>query len=798
VAWYRFDEGAIGSVPSGSVPDYSGNGLNGVPYGTNGPRYVTGLDLVYGKALDFDGTDDRIYVPDDPKLQLTHSLTLEACLNLHSFKPASNGNSFIVWRGDTRGGMDPYNLVLDPTAQELRFWIEGTTPGDFEDLRTPFTWLNQPVHVAGVLNDATGFMGLYVNGQLKASTTTGTRPFGALDPSKKPGLGIGGFWTPTGTAFYLDGVIDEVRISDVPLDASQFLCSAPPSLVWTGEFGYTSDGLNPDSGNPTGTASPTTFTFRVRCKQPYFPATTTQCLIQHCVGGVWQSYKGLTMTPVGGDVTSGRIYAASTQLPNEVFRYAFFFANSRGVSTGEPAQYRPGPLMVGPPQLRWSSATGFGEDGVKPDSGEPGTRFRFEVVYSDSAGDPPTLRRLLIRRNGTQYRGITLNPVTGGDYREGMTFFCYTKLTEAGTYTYRFKFRDASGLATGPPAAWKSGPAVAWPPEPPVLEWVGAPGYESDGVDPDMGDANSTTFIAKVKYTDRTGAAPLRARCLIQRRSCGDGWAACRSLALTKESGDISTGAIYAASVTLPNLVYKYRFSFRDGTGTDVSGEPASFGQGPLIVGKPWVCWTGASGFGSDGVSPDSGAPGTSFRFQVKYADSVGDEPTTCKLLVRRYGRLLLQEPLSAASSGDLRLGKVYRTSVRLDTPGSYEYRFSLADASGNALGPPSNWTDGPTITGSGSAMVTSLAAAPTRAGAQITFSLSGAANVTATVLNVAGRPIRTIAADKPLDAGLQTLLWDRRAETGLPVPSGLYLIRVKARDARGGQSTTLATVALR
>jgi hypothetical protein len=69
---------------------------------------------------------------------------------------------------------------------------------------------------------------------------------------------------------------------------------------------------------------------------------------------------------------------------------------------------------------------------------------------------------------------------------------------------------------------------------------------------------------------------------------------------------------------------------------------------------------------------------------------------------------------------------------------------------------------------------------------------------VTATVVNVAGRPIGTIVADKPLDAGLQSLLWDRIAGSGLPVPPGLYLIRVTARDAEGGQTTALAPVALR
>jgi len=90
------------------------------------------------------------------------------------------------------------------------------------------------------------------------------------------------------------------------------------------------------------------------------------------------------------------------------------------------------------------------------------------------------------------------------------------------------------------------------------------------------------------------------------------------------------------------------------------------------------------------------------------------------------------------------------------------------------------------------------VAALATANGAQVTFSLSAGANVTATVVNVAGRPVATIAADKPLEAGLQTLVWDRRANSGLPVPAGLYLVRLSARAPRGGQSTALATVALR
>jgi len=331
----------------------------------------------------------------------------------------------------------------------------------------------------------------------------------------------------------------------------------------------------------------------------------------------------------------------------------------------------------------------------------------------------------------------------------------------------------------------------------PTLEWAGSTGYEADGVDPDAGDANSE-FTFKVEYTDLAGRLPQRARCLIQRLDADGAWEPCRSLALTQESGDIAGGAVYATSFSLPNQTYKYRFHFLAANGAAVAGEPASFQQGPLIAGRPSLAWTGASGFEADGLNPDAGPLGTNFQFQVRYTDSAGDEPASAQLVIRRNGKIFRQKTMSPAPAGDLRLGKTFRTSVMLTKPGTYQYRFSFADASGQALGPPNNWTDGPTITGTGGAMLTPLAAVPTPTGAQLTFSLTNASAVTATILTVAGRPVRTLAGDKPLDAGLQTLLWDRRADTGLPVPAGLYLIRVTARAPHGAQSTALATVALR
>jgi hypothetical protein len=197
-------------------------------------------------------------------------------------------------------------------------------------------------------------------------------------------------------------------------------------------------------------------------------------------------------------------------------------------------------------------------------------------------------------------------------------------------------------------------------------------------------------------------------------------------------------------------------------------------------------------------VNPDSGAFGSWFRFRVLYEDSQGDVPSTHRLVVRRNGTELLYKDMGAWPSGDCRRGKVYSTFLSFNKACTLEYRFEFADDDGAATGEPTAWMTGPTITGPGSTMVSALTALPTHAGAQVTFTLADGADVTAEVLNVAGRPVRTLCTDRACEAGRNALLWNAQSDQGLRVPNGVYLIRVTARDEAGGQSTALATVSLR
>ena len=90
---------------------------------------------------------------------------------------------------------------------------------------------------------------------------------------------------------------------------------------------------------------------------------------------------------------------------------------------------------------------------------------------------------------------------------------------------------------------------------------------------------------------------------------------------------------------------------------------------------------------------------------------------------------------------------------------------------------------------------VTGASATPTATGAQITFTLSSPGHVQARVLNIAGRPVKTLCHARGCEAGGNTLLWNAQSENGLRVPNGTYLVEVSAKAADGTQARALAQV---
>jgi flagellar hook assembly protein FlgD len=68
---------------------------------------------------------------------------------------------------------------------------------------------------------------------------------------------------------------------------------------------------------------------------------------------------------------------------------------------------------------------------------------------------------------------------------------------------------------------------------------------------------------------------------------------------------------------------------------------------------------------------------------------------------------------------------------------------------------------------------------------------------VNARVINIAGRPVKTLVTGRDMESGLNTLLWNGHDQNGLAVPAGVYMVVVEARAADGAQSRAVCTVPL-
>ena len=177
-----------------------------------GATYANGM---VGLGFRFDGIDDEIRIPDDDSLKFTTSFTIEAWLQVNSSPPPLQGHGQIFFRGDNRGGADPYYLSTI-VGNKLRFHVESEVWG--ANLDTPIP-LNQFLHVVATLDDATGLMTIYIDGAIAAQRTTSVRPFAELDPNQDPHVGIGNHGGAVNQPFH--GRIDELSVYDVALTQPQ-------------------------------------------------------------------------------------------------------------------------------------------------------------------------------------------------------------------------------------------------------------------------------------------------------------------------------------------------------------------------------------------------------------------------------------------------------------------------------------------------------------------------------------------------------------------------------------------------
>ncbi len=347
----------------------------------------------------------------------------------------------------------------------------------------------------------------------------------------------------------------------------------------------------------------------------------------------------------------------------------------------------------------------------------------------------------------------------------------------------------------------------------PEAEWLGTAGYTSDGVNPNVGTPGSTLFEFATRIKDADDTEPKAMTVHIYRLQDGRTWVHHRSLRLRPVSGSSwAAGMVCTASTRLPNGCYKYRFKARDDISARATGAPTRWKRGPKLDAEPQLWCTALAGRTQDFLHPNTGAADdTLFKFAVQYTDSEGRLPQVARIVLQRRQTDGTWGPFVSADmaswGGGPTGGRYYAWKHRLPA-GAYRHHFVFEDDDGAATGADSayadatRWQIGPAVaegtadaTCSSGALISSLSAATSALGAELTVSLTSTAQVDARVINIAGRPVKTICRSMHCEAGANTLLWNAQSDAGLPVPNGVYLVEVVAKAPDGPQTRALAQV---
>lgn len=124
----------------------------------------------------------------------------------------------------------------------------------------------------------------------------------------------------------------------------------------------------------------------------------------------------------------------------------------------------------------------------------------------------------------------------------------------------------------------------------PVLSWLGAGNYVSDGLDPETGDAN-TTYYFRIKYTDSDNNAPKTGYPKLHIEKDGIAISTNPFTMVAVDSNTFSVGRVYEYAVVLPTASYTYYFSAFDTTSLPAIGTPATIEMtGPTSsFSKKWT-----------------------------------------------------------------------------------------------------------------------------------------------------------------------------------------------------------------
>jgi phospholipase C len=247
-----------------------------------------------------------------------------------------------------------------------------------------------------------------------------------------------------------------------------------------------------------------------------------------------------------GPTIGGELYTYTTTLPLGNHQYTFTFSNGLGGTTTIPDNNVP---YSGP------TVRTFGLDLqlANPEYGPPGPTT-YTVRYTSLNNTAPVTAEVEV--DGTPFQ---MQRTLGGAFTQGVVYGYTVPQSNVGEHYYRFVFDDGSG----------TGPAILQGYEFPIITPIT---LFNSSVSPLVG-TTSTNFTFQTTYTDTHGLAPITANLYVDNVA----------YPMTFQSGDYSTGAIFATTITLPAGSHFYYFVFNNGWSRWVDPLTPSVYSGPNV-----------------------------------------------------------------------------------------------------------------------------------------------------------------------------------------------------------------------
>jgi parallel beta-helix repeat protein len=372
-----------------------------------------------------------------------------------------------------------------------------------------------------------------------------------------------------------------------------------PTLSWTGETGYTGDGVNPDSGSEG-----VSIDFRVKYTDldDQFP-NTIQVWIDEDQSGTYEEIEKYDLIEVNAAdtiFTDGKLYSYATTLSlvgDGVLSYRFYATDGTDDATGAPVSDKTVTVTANAPVLAWTGETNYTNDGANPDSGAGGNNFEFRVSYSDADNEAPASIQLWIDEDdsstyeaGEKY-DLTAVDGSDTDYTSGKLYSKTLALVYAGDGGINYRFYASDGAledAASDPVTGSQITVTADTNTIPTLAWTGETDYAGDGVNPDA-DLSGSSFEFRVSYADANNDAPSVIQLWIDENENG-AYDVSEKHDLTAVDGgdtDYTDGKLYSVVIPVSGVegrTLNYRFRAFDGS-ADASGLPVT--GNTLLIADP-------------------------------------------------------------------------------------------------------------------------------------------------------------------------------------------------------------------